>query len=263
MQTIETLIQLVTESADAELVHRFTRVDASVKQDGSLITEADMAAQERIRQGLQAIWPQRLFLGEEMDKEQQAALLAQSGSGLWVLDPLDGTRNFAAGIPFFSVSLALIEQGEVTLGIVYDPMRRECFYAVRGQGAWMNGVPIKAPPAVNLNQATAIIDFKRLSPELSLRLAQQAPYSSQRSFGSVALDWCWIALGRGHVYLHGKQNLWDFAAGELILLEAGGFGCTLQGEPVYNGRLEGRSAVAAGNRDTFDAWCHWLGINCG
>ena len=86
---------------------------------------------------------------------------------------------------------------------------------------------IDAPQVVKTD-----IDFKRLDGPLATRLATEIPYASQRSFGSVALDWCWLAAGRCHIYLHGRSHLWDYAAGELILAEAGGYSCTLDGEPV-------------------------------
>ncbi|MEA1889735.1 MAG: inositol monophosphatase family protein, partial [Pseudomonadota bacterium] len=90
------------------------------------------------------------------------------------------------------------------------------------------------------------------------RLAISAPYSSQRSFGSVALDWVWLAAGRGQVYLHGKQKLWDYAAGWLILDEAGGVSSNLEGDRGFQGTLEPRSALAASNTDLYQQWFNWV-----
>ena len=251
--------QIIISAAREELLPRFTKVSHEFKHDGSFLTEADLAVQARIASALKELAPEIAFLGEEMPADEQQALL-ESEAPLWCLDPLDGTSNFANGIPFFSVSLALLEKGRVVLGVVYDPSRDECFSAELGKGAFLNGKPLKAPeqPAPALEKCTAIIDFKRLSPELATRLACQAPYASQRSYGSVALDWCWIATGRGQLYLHGNQNLWDYAAGTLILAETGGQGCTLQGEAVMVPRLEKRSAVAALDNALFTAWKSWL-----
>ena len=262
--TLTDIEHIVTRAAREELLPRFTRVAHEFKSDGSFLTEADLAVQTRIAQALKQLAPEIAFLGEEMPAAEQQALL-ESDAPLWCLDPLDGTSNFANGIPFFSVSLALLEKGRVVLGIVYDPSRDECFSAELGKGAFLNGQPLKAPehPAQSLAKCTAIIDFKRLPPELATRLACQAPYASQRSYGSVALDWCWIAAGRGQLYLHGKQNLWDYAAGTLILAEAGGHGCTLDGEAVMVPRLEKRSAVAALDGQLFSAWREWLRAGTG
>ena len=258
---LEYLGKIVSSAAREELLPRFARVKRGRKADGSVVTEADLVVQQRIAGELQAHWPGILFLGEEMSAAEQDSLL-QDGKPLWCLDPLDGTSNFAAGIPFFSVSLALLEQGRVTAGIVYDPVRDECFTALRGQGARLDDERLGAVPAgLSLQQATGMIDFKRLPRELAIRLVTEIPYASQRSFGSVALDWCWIATGRCHLYLHGRQNLWDYAAGQLILQEAGGHSTTLAGEPVFVNALLPRSAVAALDTGLFAEWTRWLGID--
>ena len=116
---------LVATAAAEELMPRFLRVEASHKADGSLITEADLEMQARLLRELAARWPDYSVLGEEMDAAQQEALMRGSARGLWVLDPLDGTANFASGIPFFGVSIALLGDGKVQGGVVYDPVRRE------------------------------------------------------------------------------------------------------------------------------------------
>jgi myo-inositol-1(or 4)-monophosphatase len=145
-------------------------------------------------------------------------------------------------------------------GIVYDPVRDECFSALQGQGARLNDTVLSTVHAgLTLQQATGLIDFKRLPLELAIRLVSEVPYASQRSFGSVALDWCWIAAGRCHVYLHGRQNIWDYAAGHLILQEAGGHAATLSGDTVFVNALQPRSAVAALDADLFAEWTCWLG----
>lgn len=255
------LQDIVIRAAREELVPHFTQVTRHDKADGSFITAADLAMQQRIQDVLARRWPGYAFLGEEMAEAEQLALLQNSEQPLWCLDPLDGTSNFAANIPFFAVSLALIHKGEVVLGVIYDPMRDECFSAIKGQGATLNGQPLgELRPHSSLKKATALIDLKRLPTSLQTRLIQQAPYSSQRSFGSVALDWCWIAAGRCHIYLHGKQRLWDYGAGQLILHESGGQSCTLTGERVFQPTLEGRSAVAALDPQLFRDWTDWLGI---
>jgi myo-inositol-1(or 4)-monophosphatase len=251
--------QIIVPAAQEELLPRFARVERHRKHDGSVLTEADLAVQARVGRQLLKHWPDSVFLGEEMDAAEQARLLA-SAQPVWCLDPLDGTSNFTAGIPYFCVSLALLQHGRVTLGMVYDPLRDECFSAAGGQGARLNGVPLSVPASgLALQQATALVDFKRLSPELAVRLVTDTPYASQRSFGSVALDWCWLAAGRCHVYLHGRSNIWDYAAGNYIFEAAGGYAATLQGEAVFTAALTPRSSVAAVDRPLFEAWSTWLG----
>lgn len=252
------VIRLIVTTAKEELLPRFAQVVSQEKADGSMITEADLAAQQRIAEGLAKLSPEIGFLGEEMSVDEQRAQIS-SGAALWCLDPLDGTSNFTSGIPYFSVSLALIDQGEVVFGLVYDPARDECFTASTDQEPSLNGGPIprtEAPPV--LKKSIGLIDFKRLPPELATRLVIDIPYGSQRSFGSVALDWCWLAAGRSHLYLHGKQNIWDYAAGHYIFSRAGGQSCTLEGEPVFTPALLPRSALGALAPKLFAQWRGWL-----
>ncbi len=254
-QDIESLIGLLREAAQAELMPRFRKVVAQYKADGSLVTEADLAMQNAVSKRLQRDWPQFGFLGEEMPAEQHEALLSKPGAGLWVLDPLDGTINFASGIPLFSVSLALIDTAGVVMGIIYDPVRDECFSAQRGKGATLNGHPLQAGVLPSrLDECVAEVDLKRLSVSLRTELLTAQPFRSQRNFGSGALDWAWLAAGRFQVYLHGGQKLWDYAAGVLILQEAGGRSCTLDEDAVFNHGLAPRSVVAAANLDLFALW---------
>jgi myo-inositol-1(or 4)-monophosphatase len=231
------------------------------KADGSVVTEVDEALQTAIRCELDRRWPEYPFLGEEMSAGQQTKLLSDFGHGLWCLDPLDGTTNFASNIPFYSVSLALLQEGAPVLGIIYDPLRRECFSAQRGVGAWLDDEQLRCRSSGGrLASSVAVVDFKRLRPSLARRLVQAQPFRSQRNFGSCALEWCWLAAGRFHVYLHGGMKLWDYAAGSLVLAETGGHSCTLEGEPVVNARQSPRSVVAGLDADLFAQWRCWLGI---
>ncbi|MDX1823654.1 MAG: inositol monophosphatase [Thiohalomonadales bacterium] len=257
---LHTLETLLVDAAEQELLPRLHHVSAGQKADGSLLTEADVALQQRLISVLGKLHKDIPVLGEELPSEVQQSLLAEAADGVWCLDPLDGTRNFACGFPVFAISLALIRQGRVELGLVYDPLRRESFTAAYGQGAWLNGRPLAAPASASLASALGLIDFKRLPVKLAQRLVVEPPYPSQRSIGSGALDWCWLAAGRVQVYLHGKQHLWDYAAGQLILAEAGGRALTLQGEPVFINQLQTRSIVAACNAAVFEEWAEWLDI---
>jgi len=255
------LYAILSQAAQAELLPRFRRVGSNTKDDGSLVTEADIAMQNAVRQELAKTSPEYVLLGEEMSDQEQRAIMSRPDATFWCLDPLDGTTNYAVGVAFFAVSLALIVNRQVVMGAIYDPIRDEFFYARRGAGAYLNNVrlsAISARSSVPLKQGVGIVDFKRLSPKLATQLATQPPFASQRSFGSVALDWCWLAAGRGHVYVHGKQKIWDFAAGWLILDEAGGKSATLDNEPVFDGSFSPRSAVAALDNDVFLQWQTWL-----
>lgn len=232
------------------------------KADGSWVTAVDHAVQAAVQSWLATQFPTVGFLGEEMTETEQAAAWADCLSGtrsLWVVDPLDGTSNFRAGFPVYSLTLALLKQGRVEAGLVYDPVRDELFHARRRAGAFVNDtrLDVRPLPDIPLARCLAIVDFKRLPKALACRLACEAPFGSQRSIGSVALDWCWLAAGRVQVYLHGKQKPWDYAAGQLIALEAGAVSATLQGprdEADDVLILAPRSAVAAVSPTLMDAW---------
>ena len=255
---LDQLKQIIISAARDELLPRFADVRRNTKMDGSFVTEADLAVQARITQALQQHYPDTALLGEEMTADEQAELLNNSES-LWCLDPLDGTSNFAVGTPYYAISLALIEHGVATLGIVYDPNRDECFVGIRGQGATLNDETLTVKTVdLPLSQCTALIDFKRLPSRLAMELVAQRPYASQRSYGSVALDWCWMAASRFHVYLHGASNIWDYAAGLLIFNEAGGYCSTLEGDEIYVNELSKRSSVGALDQATFEQWANWL-----
>lgn len=259
LQRVRTLLM---EGARAELLPRFREIARTVKPDGSIVTAADTAMQAYIQAALAAEWPQYSFLGEEQTAEEQTAVLAQTAVGCWCLDPLDGTSNFANGVPFFGVSLALLEHGRQRYAWIYDPMRDECFTAVAGGGVFLNDtVLVPRRRGRPLGQSIAVVDFKRLAPRLAGRLAQSPPYGSQRNLGSCALEWCWLAAGRVQVYVHGGQKPWDYAAGALILQEAGGVSATLNGDSILNTPLLPKSVVAAADPQLFDLWQAWLRLH--
>ncbi len=258
---IQKLNNIVRTAAREELLPRFEKVSHTFKADGSVLTEADLAMDSRLKTELHQAWPEIDFLSEEMEVAEQEQLLENSDK-LWCLDPLDGTSNFAAGIPYFGVSLALIEKGQVTAGVIYDPILDECFSAVRNQGAMLNGKSLKVKPSgLPLKKAIALVDLKRLSPTLRNNIANHPPFHSQRNFGSCALEWAWMAAGRGHVYLHGGQKLWDLAAGTLLLEEAGGCCTTLEGETIFRPKMAARSVVSSSDTEMFPHWQDWLRSN--
>lgn len=258
MSELIEIVEIIKNGARDIILPAFGKVQASIKADGSLVTQADLDMSQHIKSVLAERWPNIVFLSEEMTPEQHAALMKTS-KPLWVLDPLDGTTNFASGIPVFAVSLALIENGTVKFGVVYDPVRDECFTAEKGKPAQLNGTDICKPVVPeNFQQSVAVIDFKRLSLALRQKIIAEVPYRSQRNFGSGALDWCWLAIGRGHIYLHGRQNAWDYIAGQMILQQAHGQCCTLEGQAVFDGKLSASSVIAAATPELFEQWRSYL-----
>ncbi|MBN9694497.1 MAG: inositol monophosphatase [Zoogloea sp.] len=258
LEHARTLADTVRNMARETILPRYLRAVREQKADGSVLTEADLASQAALMECL----PQLIMapvLGEEMTPEEQGRVWHEGISGLWVIDPIDGTTNFANGIPFFGVAVAYLVNHKTQIGVVYNPVTDEAFYAGRGAGAWLNGIPLPMrQPTERLKDAVAGVDFKRISHHLGDELAVRPPYYSQRNFGSSALEWCYVAAGRLDVYLHGGQMLWDYAAGRLILEEAGGSYSTLGGTPLTAGPAIKRSVIAAASPALFEQWRTWL-----
>ncbi len=257
----DAMIVLAREAAREEILPRFLHTRHNYKNDGSLCSEADIAAQKALATRLPSI-VEAPVIGEEMDEAEQRQGWAESENnenGLWCLDPIDGTTNFVNGLPLFTVSLAWMQYGKTRVAVTYNPISDEMFYAAEGQGAYLNGLRLplrKVSPEIG--RAIADVDFKRIPPELADRIAATPPFYSQRNLGCSTLEWCYLAAGRLDVYLHGGQKLWDYAAGHLILQEAGGAACTLEHDDFDAGDVWNRSVVAALHPEVFAAWKRWV-----
>ncbi len=258
---LDRLCSLLRSVAETEIMPRFRQGAVRSKADGSLITEADLAVQRQICAELGRIRPEIPVLGEEMTPAAQQRLLDNADGGVWCLDPLDGTSNYAYGFPYFCVSLALLRGGEAVLGCIVDPVHDECFCAERGVGAFRDGEPLRLVSGrTKLRECLAIVDLKRLPKEDLPSMGGQSPFCSQRNLGSIALDWCWLAAGRIQLYLHGGQKLWDYAAGRLIASEAGAASRLFArsgGTAVEGLSLEPRMAIAAENEVLFGHLLEW------
>lgn len=181
-------IQEIIRSASASsLAIYYQRSTADYKSDGSIVTEADLAMQQALTTALAERYPGVAMLGEEISEAKQLEVI-NSNDDYWCLDPVDGTTNFHATVPLFSISLGLINAGEVKLGIVYDPNRDEFFGAIKGQGLWINGARVAAPDQPReLGNCIAFIDFKRLTDAISTSLVLIP--RTNRSVISVPVHW--------------------------------------------------------------------------
>ena len=255
---LDQVIAAAREVGREEIMPRYLKVAHQRKMDGSLLTEADLAAQSALFERLRAIAPYPM-LGEEMSEAEQHEVWNRGDAGFWCVDPIDGTSNFVNGLPFFAVSIALVRQGRAVLGVVYDPQADEAFHASEGGGAWLNGdaLPLKLPPD-RLNRCMAGIDLKRIDRTLAGNLAREHPFASQRNLGASTLDWCYVAAGRLHIYLHGGQKMWDYAAGWLILKEAGGAVSGLNGADFLAADPWCRPVLAAQTQELLAQWQGWV-----
>jgi myo-inositol-1(or 4)-monophosphatase len=194
-----------------------------------LVTEVDKLCEEKIREVILFHFPEHAILGEEGGESQGNA------SHRWIIDPLDGTLNYAHSFPFYAVSIALEINGVLGVGVVLDSVRNEMFYATRGGGAFCNGVAIKVSSTPHLKQALLATGFSS-KPELFQKnmnlFAKVHPHvRAIRRPGSAALVLCYTACGRLDGLWELKLEPWDMAAGLLILQEAGGSTTGPTGEP--------------------------------
>ncbi len=258
---LEALQVAVRQVGDKVVMPFFHKAARLPKADGSTLTEADIAAQAALEPALRAILDVPL-LGEEMTREEQQASWDCGAEGVWVVDPIDGTANFANGMPYFALAVALVKQGRPVLAAVYAPMLGEMFAAELGKGAWRNGERLPLNPVVpELKEALAGVDFKRLPTGFGQIIAREHPFYSQRNLGSAALEICYVASGCLDIYLHGGLMLWDFAAPSLILSEAGGYAGRLEmpaDADFWSGEVFRKSVVAAKTPELFQTWHAWL-----
>jgi myo-inositol-1(or 4)-monophosphatase len=217
------------------------------KGPADFVTEADFAAQEVVKMAVLQAFPQHSVLGEE---DQLASNTPSQTEYRWIVDPLDGTTNFVHGIPHYAVSLALEHRGQILVGAVFDPSLDECFTAALGQGAFLNGRPIRTSPATLISEVIAGTGFPaNLQPHSpDLLVFNKALFRCQgvRRTGSAALNLCDVAAGRFGVLWGFSTKIWDIAAGVLLIQEAGGIVTSPEGRPVDLGT--GRF-LAAANRD--------------
>ena len=211
-------------NAAGEIIRANWQQPRSIDYKGpiDLVTSTDRAAQYAIVAVLQREFPAHSILAEE-----ETVITGLASEYRWIIDPLDGTTNFVHGYPQVSISIALEFSAQIILGLVYDPLRRECFRAVKGQGATLNGDPIRISIVKELDKALLATGFpydRRDHADFYLSFFKKFLTRCQgiRRNGSAALDLCYVAAGRLDGFWELKLKPWDIAAGALIVAEAGG-----------------------------------------
>ncbi len=219
---------------------QFTVHSARVKGLNDLVSYVDKTSEERLVAGLLNVLPESGFLAEE-----------GTGAGLkaynWIIDPLDGTTNFVHGIPCYAISVALEHQGEILLGVVHEVARDECFYAVRGQGAFLNGQPLHVSATKRLQDSLVatgfpVNNFDRMQGVLKALEYFMRHTHGVRRIGAAAADLCYLSCGRVDAFYEYNLKPWDVAAGALIAIEAGAIVTDFKGG---NDWLHGRTILAA------------------
>lgn len=210
------------------------------------VTEVDLKVQQYIGENLKQLAPEIQFLGEEA-----ADCKVDFDQSVWILDPVDGTTNLIHDYKHSVISLALVEQSKVVLGIIYDPYRDEMFWAKKGEGAFLNGEAIKVSSNTKLADSLITIGTSPYHKELAeenFEIFKRVFMDSQdiRRSGSAALDLAWIACGRIEGYFERKLKIWDYAAGLLLVQEAGGKITNYKGDLLGVQRV---ADIVAGNKE--------------
>ncbi|MCC6824659.1 MAG: inositol monophosphatase [Acidobacteria bacterium] len=206
------------------LLEKFGRkIQISKKGDINLVTEADLASEALIVERIRSYYPKHSILAEESG---EAAVSGGDETWKWIIDPLDGTTNFAHGYPCFCVTIALEHNGEVVIGVTFDPTRDELFAAERGKGASLNGKPIRVSDTERLKDALIVTGFPydiKHRTDFARHLTEMLLASrGVRRDGSAAIDMAYVACGRFDGFWEEGLNPWDVAAGVLLIEEAGG-----------------------------------------
>jgi myo-inositol-1(or 4)-monophosphatase len=206
-----------------ELIAWQGRFQTHKKGVSDLVTDADLASQDAIRRIVTARFPEHAFVGEERNLE---SLVPGTDQLTWIVDPLDGTTNYVHGYPNFAVSVAIARGSDVQAGVIYDPLRDQCFAASAGKGAWCNGVRLKTSDVTDVAEALVSVSLpahvhRDSADLLDFIEAVQVAQAVRRS-GSAALNLAHVASGALDAFWATRIHPWDVAAGVLLIREAGG-----------------------------------------
>ena len=226
-------IQTARDAGQLLLENFGRKINISKKGDINLVTEVDIASEKLIIERIKSYYPKHSILAEESGN---AVVLGES-TWKWIIDPLDGTTNFAHGYPCFCVTLALEHEGRIVIGVTFDPTRNELFAAERGQGATLNNKPVRVSETEKLSEALLVTGFPynfKQKEDFARHLTNFLLYArGVRRDGSAAIDLAYVACGRFDGFWEEGLNPWDIAAGVLLIEEAGGQISYYDGSP-YN-----------------------------
>lgn len=242
--TRENLLKQMLADAGQVLHSRFNKVSWREKGRADLVTEADLASQELILSQIKKHFP-----GDDYLLEEEGGTKLTGSQYLWIADPLDGTNNFAHGYPHSAVSIGLLKNNEPYLGGILDPFRKEMFFASKGGGAFLNGLPIKVTGAEKLSSSLLVTGFaydRAQRGEFYCGFVSDflAIAHDIRRSGSAALDLAWIAAGRLDGYWEFSLKPWDITAGVLLVSEAGGAVTDFSGNKLCDTSKAGKEILA-------------------
>jgi myo-inositol-1(or 4)-monophosphatase len=232
MQDLKETLLTATHEAGAIILHYFNGAFKIDHKEGinNLVTEVDKLAEEKIIEVISGRFPEHSIISEEVGE------LMKPSPYQWIIDPIDGTVNFAHGVPICCVSIGLLYNSELILGAVYNPMMDEFFFAEKGKGATLNGMEIKVSKKSDFKTAFLVTGFPYKwpdGPEHPIQVFERLVLEGLpvRRLGSAAIDLCWVACGRFDGFWEYNLSAWDVAAGYLIVQEAGGKITDFDGNP--------------------------------
>ncbi len=246
---------IIREAAETEILPRFQRLERHEimeKKTGEIVTAADIEAERRIGRALAALVPGSRVVGEEAASRDPALLDNLQGEGpAWLIDPVDGTSNFAAGSPRFGVIVCFLVDGVPRAGWIHDPVPNVTATAVAGDGAWFGGRRLSSAAPVAFERMHGMINQSFFPPERRQAVKARARrFAELRSYRCAAHDFLALARGQKHFSLYRRLWPWDHAAGVLILAEAGGFSARLDGLP-YRAYERVQGLLSASDRESW------------
>ncbi|ACL23502.1 inositol monophosphatase family protein [Chloroflexus aggregans] len=246
------LVRVWAQRAGELLLHSyFNRVIPERKLDTSVVTMADRAIEDWLREQILAHYPHHGVIGEERGP------IGLEREYVWVIDPIDGTSSFVAGLPMWAVSIGVLWRGEPLIGVIYLPVLRDCYWAIAGEAAFWNDTPIHVappePPSPN--------DWIAIPSTFHRAYTIHYP-GKVRVLGSVAADCCYVARGKAQAAIIGRAKVWDVAAGWVIVQAAGGVVCPLEGTlPDWSTLLHTvrlPTPVVIGHAEQVQRVCAWV-----
>jgi len=260
---LKTVAEILQSAARTEILPRFRQLASDqVRQKSSIhdvVTDADVAAEKVIADALVRRFPGAVVIGEEGVSADPSILGRLAGADLaFLVDPVDGTKNFASGLPLFGVMAAVVASGEVVGGVIYDPILDDFAFSLRGEGAWTesaDGVTkdLRVASPCGISEMNGLVSWTALPSDMRRVVSANLPaFTASNSYRCAAHEYRMVCTGHADFLMHAKLMPWDHAAGVLMHREAGGYAARLDGSP-YSPRYTEGGILCAADQTTWEA----------